>query len=134
MNEDKAKESAPVQSETPTLTKVKVNITGEANQIIRRAQARDSRVVAMGPLVFFSSESGDAWMLDTEDGLAVCLVQEGEKQPFTITETPSNFGIEWNATYHIAGDQFFVVEPDGKNRTILGYPTKEILRCSRLLE
>jgi hypothetical protein len=134
MNEKKAEGPALVQSETPTMTKVKINITGEANQIIRRAESRDPRVAAVGPLIFFSTDTGDAWMLDAEDGLALCLAQGGKKQLFTITETPTTFGVEWHTTYRIEDDRFLFVEPTGATRTVLGYPTKEILRFSQLKE
>ena len=134
MNEKKPEGAAPVQSDTPTLTRVKVSITGEANQVIRRALNREGKVITMGPLILFSTETGDAWMLDSQDGLALCLVRGGEKQTFIITETPSEFGIEWNATYRIDGDQFLVTEPPAQIRTILGYPIQEILRFSRALE
>jgi len=80
-----------------------ISITGEASYIISRAENYDARVVTLGPLIFFSTETGDAWMLDPEDGLALCLARGGDTQPFTITETTTNFSIEWEATYQIDG-------------------------------
>jgi len=108
-----------------------ISITDEANYIISRAENYDARVVTLGPLIFFSTETGDAWMLDPEDGLALCLAQGGETQPFTITETTTNFSIEWKANYRIDGDVFIVTERSGRTRSILGYPTREILRATR---
>jgi len=70
-------------------------------------------------------------MLDPEDGLALCLARAGKAQPFTITETSANFSIEWKASYQIDGDVFIVAERSGRTRSILGYPTGEILRASR---
>jgi len=70
-----------------------ISITGEANHIIGRARNHDARVVTLGPLVFFSTETGDAWMLDPKDSLAICLVQGGEAQPFTITETATDWKV-----------------------------------------
>ena len=103
-----------------------VNITREAEYIIKRAQACDSRVVGLGPLVFFSSQTGDAWVLDPADSLALCLVQDGERQVFSILETDTNFQIAWEAQYRIDGEMFTVSMADGRVRTILGYPTSEI--------
>ena len=48
-----------------------------------------------------------------------------------ILETESNFQIEWNAEYEIQNDAFTVTTADGRVRTILGYPTREIVRASR---
>jgi hypothetical protein len=39
-------------------------LADEVRYIQQRAAARDSRIVSIGQLVLFSSESGDAWMLD----------------------------------------------------------------------
>jgi hypothetical protein len=78
--------------------------------------------------IFFSTETGDAWMLDYKNGLALCLARVGEKQPFRIVETPEKFAIEWNVNYQIEGDKFVVIQKSGQVRTILGYPTEEILK------
>jgi hypothetical protein len=109
-----------------------VNITREAEYIIKRAQACDSRVVGLGPLVFFSSQTGDAWVLDPADSLALCLVRDGERQAFSILETGATFRIAWAAQYRIDGEMFTVSMEDGRVRTILGYPTSEIENTIRM--
>ncbi len=108
-----------------------IRVTGEAEYIIRKAQERDARVVSLGNIAFFSTDTGDAWMLDPEDGLALCLAREGVKQDYTILETDSSFQIGWNAQYEIRGDVFCVATTDGRVRTIMGYPTEEIARAIR---
>jgi len=85
-----------------------INITDEVNYIIDYAKNFDARLVSLGPLIFFSTNMGDAWVLDPQDKLAMCLMQEGEKQTYTITETSRNFSIEWDATYQIDGNKFIV--------------------------
>jgi len=111
------------------LNREQTSITGEAEYIISRAKEYDSRVVSFGPLVFFSSETGDAWMIDSEDHFALCLAQGGEPQPYGITETTTNFRIEWTPDYQIEGDEFIVMERSGQTKSIFGYPTNEILRA-----
>ena len=113
------------------LSRRQVSVTGEADYIIGKAQERDSRVVALGSMVFFSTETGDAWMLDPEDGLALCLARDGAKQDYMIVETDSNFQIGWNAQYDIRDNAFTVATADGRVRMITGYPTEEIVRTSR---
>lgn len=115
------------------LNQKQVNIVGEANYIIGRAQHKDPRVVTLGSLIFFSTETGVAWMLDPGDNLALCLARDGEEQPFTITEDSTKFLIEWNAYYHIEADAFIVTESSGRNRTIQGYPTADIPKAARRL-
>ena len=46
------------------LSRKQVNIQDEVDYIISRAGECDARVVTLGPLVFFSTEAGDAWLLD----------------------------------------------------------------------
>ena len=113
------------------LRQEQVNISKEADYIIRRAQESDARIVRLGALILFSTVSGDAWLLDVEDGLALCLARMGERQPFHIIETPTQFGIEWTANYRIEGEKFVVIEPSDQVRTIIGYPTREIFQVIR---
>jgi len=103
-----------------------VSINREADYIIRKAELHDSRVVGTGGLVFFSTQTGDAWVLDPADNLALCLAHDGERQNFSILETPTNFQIAWEARYFIDGEKFTVATKDGRVRTILGYPTGKI--------
>jgi hypothetical protein len=60
---------------------------------------------------------------------SLCLARDGEKQSFRIVETPDKFAIEWNATYQIEGEKFIVIGNSGQARTIIGYPTEEILNA-----
>ena len=125
----KRKKSKISQPKKKKLNREQISITGESNYILNRAQNYESLVVSLGSLIFFSTETGDAWMLDYKDGLALCLAKVGEKQPFRIVETPEKFAIEWNVTYQIEGDKFVVIQKSGQVRTILGYPTEEILKA-----
>ena len=108
-----------------------ISISREADYISGRAQNHEARLVTLGELILFSTETGDAWMLDPADGLALCLARGGDPQPFTITETPTTFGIDWAANYRIEGALFIVAERSGQVRSILGYPTHEIMQAAR---
>ncbi len=119
------KDSARLPTKEQRLASDEVNITAEARYIITSAQAGKERVVSLSPLVFFSTQTGDAWMLDPQEGFALCLAENGEEQSYEIVETPNNFKIEWQAQYHIEGDQFIIITP-GKVSTRSNYPVKEI--------
>jgi hypothetical protein len=105
------------------------NIGREVNYIVGRAQQRAAHVVSLPPLVLFSTETGDAWMLDPADGSALCLARDGAKQDYRITDTPDQFQVEWNADYRIEGDAFVVAERSGRIRSIAGYPMKAIVEA-----
>jgi hypothetical protein len=113
------------------LSREQINISREAGYILHRAQDLQARLVTLGALILFSTETGDAWMLDPQDGLALCLARAGDPQPFTITETATRFAIEWNAHYRIEGAVFTVAEQSGQVRSILGYPTQAIMQAAR---
>jgi hypothetical protein len=113
------------------LSREQISITGEARYIVERARNFDARIVTLGPLVLFSTETGDAWMLDPQDELALCLALEGEEQSFTIVETSADFSVEWGASYHIDGDKFVAISQPDRIQVFFGYPTAEISRAIR---
>lgn len=118
------------RSRRQTLSREEYSITREVEYIIKRAENEESSVVKIRELILFSTMTGDAWILDFQDGLGLCLARNGDRQPFTITESPTIFNIEWTADYRIDGDAFIVAERSGRIRKIFGYPTSEILRAT----
>ena len=125
----KRKSDNSPRTQVQVLSRGQTSLLQEATYIIDRAKDRDARIVTFGPVLLFSTETGDAWMLDPEDGFAMCLAHDGNEQPFTIVDTPTNFSVEWNADYRIDGETFTVSDRAGQVRTIIGYPTREILQA-----
>jgi hypothetical protein len=103
-----------------------INISREAEYIVRCAVEMRGRIVTLGPLLFFSTESGDAWVLDPADGLARCLARSGEPQALGIVETRDRFGVEWDAVYAIDGNAMIFRDEIGNERVVVGYPIREI--------
>jgi hypothetical protein len=98
--------------------------------IVARAAALDARVVTLGQLVFFSTQTGDAWLLDPEDHLALPLAQDGSRLPVQMVETATRFAIEWPASYRFEGDAFIVTDGSGA-RAIFGYPMADLRAAER---
>ena len=84
-------------------------------------------------MILFSSDTGDAWLLDWQDKSALCLARGGVKQEFNITETEQRFAIEWTSGYEIIGDVMRFRDTSGKAVSIQGYPTAVILQTARRL-
>src|SRR6266481_531853 len=85
-------------------------LADEVRYITRRAAHHDGRIVTIGQLTLFSSETGDAWMIDRDDHLALQLVRQGDPEPF-----------------HIEGAAFVYTDRDtGRITTVLGYPTNKL--------
>jgi hypothetical protein len=62
--------------------------------------------VTIGPLLLFSTESGDAWILDPADGLATRIAEAGDPRPARIEETEKSFAVGWQGRYEITGSAF----------------------------
>jgi hypothetical protein len=102
-------------------------LADEVRYIQRRAADHDGRIVTLGQLVLFSTETGDAWLLDSSDQLAARLAREGEVEPVHIEETDTTFAIGWKGRYRIDGPAFIYSDHDtGRITTILGYPTDRL--------
>ncbi|HEX6565961.1 MAG TPA: hypothetical protein VF020_16850 [Chthoniobacterales bacterium] len=114
------------------MTAKELVLANEVDYIRNKAIARTGCVVAVGPLILFSTESGDAWMLDPADHLAAPLVRDGEYQSVSMAETDKTFAVDWRGGYEIDGDLFLYSDYDSARITsISGYPTAEILKLTR---
>ena len=99
----------------------------EIRYIQRRAAAHDGRMVTIGPLALFSTDAGDAWLLDPADHLAARLARDGDPESIHFEETDTTFAIGWEGNYRIDGDAFVYVDGDtARVVTILGYPVQRI--------
>ena len=85
--------------------------------------------MTIGQLVLFSTETGDAWLLDPSDQLAAPLARDGDPLSVEIEETDTSFIVAWKGRYRIDGPAFTYAEKGlGRVRTILGYPTRRIVQ------
>jgi hypothetical protein len=99
--------------------------------IQRRAGDYDSRIVTIGQLVLFSTQTGDAWLLDPADRLAARLARDGQSEPVHVEETDTTFSIAWKGRYRIAGPAFVYSDLEtGQTNTILGYPTDKLAQIT----
>ena len=107
----------------------RLRLADEVRYIQHWAAAHDGRVVTVGPLVLFSTATGDAWLLDPGDHLATTLARDGDSLPVHIEETDTTFAIGWQGQYRIDGDAFMYADSvSGRVITILGYPTQQLSR------
>ena len=99
----------------------------EIDYIQGRAAEHDGRLVTVGPLVLFSTETGDAWLVDPSDHLAARLARDGDPEELYFEETDTRFAIGWKGNYQIHGDAFVFIDRDtARITTILGYPTRRL--------
>jgi hypothetical protein len=102
-------------------------LADEVRYIQRRAADHHGRIVTIGQLILFSTETGDAWLLDPADRLAARLARDGASEPIHIEESDTTFVIGWKGRYRIEGPAFVYADNDsGRVTTILGYPTDQL--------
>ncbi|MBV8233501.1 MAG: hypothetical protein JO329_26285 [Planctomycetaceae bacterium] len=107
----------------------RLRLADEIRYIQRRAAARDGRVVTADQLVLFSTETGDAWLLDPSDRLAARLARDGDPEPVAFEETDTSFQIAWPGSYRLDGPAFVYTDRHSRRvSTILGYPTRLLAR------
>jgi hypothetical protein len=101
----------------------------EVRYIQRRAAECDARFVTVGPLALFSTETGDAWLLDPADHLAARIARDGAAEPIHFEETDTSFAIEWKGNYRIDGDVFVYIDRNSARIVnVLGYPTAQVAK------
>ena len=106
-------------------------LADEINYIRSRAAEHDGRLVTVGPLVLFSTETGDAWLLDPADSLAARVARDGDPEEIHFEETDTSFAIGWKGNYQIDGDAFVFIDRDtARVTTILGYPTRRLAQIA----
>lgn len=79
---------------------------------------------ACPPFVLFSTGIGDAWLLEPDEQLAMCLLWHGEREVIGVSEDSERIEVAWDGGYELLGD-FFRVEtnnPKIGERAIAGYP------------
>jgi hypothetical protein len=73
-------------------------LADEVRHIQQCAARHDGRIVTVGQPILFSTQTGDAWLLDATDRLAAQLARDGDPEPIHIEETDANFTIDWKGT------------------------------------
>jgi hypothetical protein len=104
-----------------------LRLADEIRYIQEKAADHTLRVVTIGQLILFSTETGDALLLDVTDKLAARLARDGDPEPIHLEETDTSFAIGWKGNYRIDGPAFVYSDREtGRVTTIIGYPTKKI--------
>ena len=116
---------AVLRSAAAMRNRPRLRLADEIGYIQRRAAAHDGRVVTFDQIVLFSTETGDAWLLDPSDHLAACLARDGDPESIAFEETDTSFQLACPGSYRLDGPAF--VDTDRQSHrvsTIIGYPTR----------
>ncbi len=106
----------------------KLSFTSEVEYIIGCALKGSCNVVRLESCILFSTDDGDAWLLDADDHRALCPLWHGERQSAKIIEDEKTFYVEYDGVFDISSGGFQVSSENPKigQRTIFGYPARAI--------
>ena len=117
------------------LPRERFRLTQEIRSIQQRAAQHDGRIVSIGPLVLFSTQTGDAWILDPVDQLAARLAYDGDPLAIYIEESNANYSIGWQGRYRIDANAFVYQDNESQRlSSITGYPIQLLLRMIAQVE
>jgi hypothetical protein len=121
-----------VTHEVRELSRAEISIGREIDHIMGCADRDETHVVGLDELVFFSAPGGRAWILDAEDGLAYCVMDDHERRPSPLRgEDEATFAIAWESSFTLEGGCLWTFAEDGARTAHLGVPADEIQRCVR---
>ena len=108
-------------------------LDAECEIVLRAAREGVESIIVTGPeilavpLVLFASQ-GDAWLLDPQESLALCLRFRGQEMARTFRDSERQIEIAWDGPFQLQGDGFAVqtADPVIGSRLILGYSLDEL--------
>lgn len=104
-----------------------------AESTARAATQGEATLNCLGNFIFFSTESGEAWMLDYRKNCALRLAEKNEIAPYTILESKERFQVEWKERFRIEGD-LFIASRQGKETAFHNYPIDALTRLIAMLK
>src|SRR3981081_1284099 len=70
-------------------------LADEVRYVQRCAAKHDGRIITVGQLILFSTQTGDAWLLDPTDRLAARVARDWGLETVDIEETDVAFPTRW---------------------------------------
>ena len=103
------------------------HLTREVKYMQRRAAEHDGRFVTIGPLVSFSTQTADAWMLEPSDELPARLARGRDPEPIELRGNRQQLRHRLERSLRIEGRAFVYTDREsGRVTMILGYPAAKI--------
>src|SRR5258708_40161799 len=78
-------------------------LADEIRYIQDKAADHDGRMVTIGQLILFSTDTGDAWLLDVTDHLAARLARDGDSLHGARRELPEEYAIGFERLSQVGG-------------------------------
>jgi len=109
----------------PASPPVSREMNDKAAEFAQYAGQGEARLEYLGNFVFFSTEQGQAWLLDYRRNGALRIADGGEKTNYLIRESAKEFSIMWQEKFSFVGDTFVVTGKQGTEE-IAGCPVRDL--------
>lgn len=96
------------------------------------AVAGEATIDCIGNFVFFSTATGEAWMLDHRHNYALRLADKKKILPYKIIESKERFQVEWKERYKIE-DDIFIATRNQNEDVFTHYPIDAIEGLVRMI-
>jgi len=100
-------------------------ITTKAENTARAATRGEPTIDFIGNFIFFSTPSGEGWMLDHRKNYALRLAEDSSVLPYRIVEGPERFQVEWKERFRLEGDLFIAIRK-GEETIFREYPVEAL--------
>lgn len=108
------------------------SVKREVEKIQEKAVAKDATMISLGVFILFSTEDGDAWLLEVTDMDAIQVAAGGEKIAVEIEENPETIEINWTHKFTVKNRKFVLTAYKDKSEEIKeGYPAHSILSTTK---
>lgn len=98
---------------------VKITLMGGVETIQELAIKREEAVKEIGVFFFYSTEKGDAWLLEMTDCDCVQLAKDGERLEPPIDENPETIEVNWSHTFKFVDKKLQLTAYEDRSVSIL---------------
>lgn len=108
-------------------------MTFTAAKTAQAALQNKATLNCLGNFIFFSTASGEGWMLDHRKNCALKLAAHGKIEAYTILESKERFQVEWKERFRIENEKF-IASFKGIETVFHDYPVDAISGLINMLK
>lgn len=117
-----------------SMEQLKISLLAEIEKVQQAAAEKKQTLRELGVFIFFSSEEGDAWLLEMTEQDLVQVAAEGNALEAPVDENPETIEINWSHSFQIRDRQMYLTSYEDKKETILeDAPTQQVNAAIRRL-
>ena len=124
------KTATPAPQTTPD-GKPQLSLNSEVKKIQKKAAERKNSLTNFGVFVFFTTDSGDGWLLEISEMDALQIAKDGKAIDVEIEEKEETIEINWSHKFSVKNKIFEV--KDYKTKESVSYPDYPANRITKAI-